>query len=781
MNFRLSLSALLLAASTIAIAQSLITRDMQPIGTIEGQPGEFEGVVLKTLPTADGAYAVIDYGSSLSVLKFGVNGQVLHRASELNASAQRVWLELNPSGGLYVLSSNCTLLSYSADLNNRFRVDAEAPTLANTVQGTSKLAGAKSAQAKGGFACNGMALNQNELLVQSSWPTQALLRFSTQGQYLGNVAVTQNALPASVHYLNRLNDKIVVLTRDSQGAEALQALDSALQPAWQFMPPAGQSGGYVLTTDADRAVIRTWINGDFAVSIVNSQGVLLGNVLLPPLNNLERWHYEFGTLWLDTVRYVAGQRLQTIFSWRPGDALQTVYESPEWVRTALTPIDENSAVFASSVFSTPFVETQTIRRISRNGAMLGQSTQNADHFITAFLRLPNAQWRILGEKARRDPTGNELLGSGQFRLAQLDVQDFHPLLLPGPALFFGVSQVSNRTFLLVAGKLSALDARGKILWQREADWSYWQLASAQGAYLGRAGQIVHVGSDGQDLWAQTFPAGCGTANLRAHAQRDAVWLYCVTDSAPAQFKLIQVSAAGLQEFASFAQAPDASIFDLDGFGNATELQPQPMVAVRRSNTGREVWRIPLMAQESILLSDDVSITTRRNVNLRQFVYTRRNADGSVAWQHNIQTPCYPWLLLPNASTLHEACLYEPNEPQGVVYWHSITDAALALPFKSISRPGARQLRDILDLPNGEQWLQIESAQGAQNKLFHVDSTGSLLEEWSANATFYNQFPSRKLWQTQHGVFLAIEADVPGKGQAVQIYRASDEFFADGFE
>ena len=780
MNFRLSLPALLLAASTILNAQSLITRDMQPIGTIEGQPGESEGVVLKTLATADGGYAIIEYGSSLSVLKFGLDGQVLHRASELNASAQRVWLELNPSGGLYVLSSNCTLLSYSADLTNQFRVDAEAPTLDNAAQGTAKLAGVKSAQAKGGFACNGMALNQNELLVQSFWPTQALLRFSTQGQYLGRVAVTQNVLPASVHYLNRLNDKFVVLSRDSQGVEALQALNSALQPAWQFTPPAGQSGAYVLTTDADRAVIRTWINGDFGVSIVNSQGVLLGNVILPPLNNLERWHYEFGTLWLDTVRYVAGQRLQTIFSWRPGDALQIVYESPEWARTALTPIDENSAVFASSVFGTPFVEAQTIRRISRTGVVLGQSTQNANHYITAFLRLPNAQWRILGEKARRDPTGNELLGSGQFRLAQLDVQDFQPLLLPGPAVFFGAAQALNRTFLLTGAKLSALDARAKILWQREDDWSYWLLASAQGVYTERAGQIIHVGGDGQDLWAQAPPAGCGTVNLAAHAERDAVWLYCITN-APAQFKLIQVSAAGLQEFASFIQAPDARIFDLDGFGNATELQQQPMVAVRRSNTGRELWRMSLTAQESILLSDDVSLTTRRSINLRQFVYTRRNADGSVAWQHNIQTPCYPWLPLPNASTLHEACLYEPNEPQGVVYWHSITDAALAAPFKSISRPGVRQLRDILDLPNGEQWLHIESAQGAQNKLFRVDSTGLLLEEWSANATFYNQFPSRKLWQTQRGVFLAIEANVPGKGQAVQIYRASDEFLADGFE
>ena len=90
MELQTLLLPILLAASMVANAQSVITRDMRAIAAIEAQPQESEGVVSKTITTTDGGYAIIDHGSSLSVLKFGVDGQVLHRASELNASAQRV-------------------------------------------------------------------------------------------------------------------------------------------------------------------------------------------------------------------------------------------------------------------------------------------------------------------------------------------------------------------------------------------------------------------------------------------------------------------------------------------------------------------------------------------------------------------------------------------------------------------------------------------------------------------------------------------------------------------
>jgi catechol 2,3-dioxygenase-like lactoylglutathione lyase family enzyme len=111
------------------------------------------------------------------------------------------------------------------------------------------------------------------------------------------------------------------------------------------------------------------------------------------------------------------------------------------------------------------------------------------------------------------------------------------------------------------------------------------------------------------------------------------------------------------------------------------------------------------------------------------------------------------------------------------------DVAGIAVFKTFVAEGVRQLIDVADGTAGEQWLHALSSRFADtpNALYRVDTNGALLEEWQARGTFYDVNSGRNLWRTEHGAFFASTADIPGKGGAIQIFRASDEFINDGFE
>jgi hypothetical protein len=798
MQFHSISLAALLCSALMTCATASEPRFMHRAAVIEAQPEADIGTVLKTVHTDSGAYVFVAHGSALSVLFVDANGTVVQRASDLLRDVRRIWVEKD-TAGLFVLTSDCALVSYSSDLRSRFRLELDQ--FANPEAAPSQTSKAL-AQAKGGFACNGMTRNGEELVVQSSWPSYSLLRFSTRGQFLGRADALGINRP--IYFLNRLGDKLLIVSQDAQGIQTLNAVSENYQPSWEFATPPGASRPYVLATDQNSALIRTSIGNTFGLSIIDAQGILAGNVALPEIDNLEAWDYAFGTAWLHTVRVIDNQRVQTIFSWRPGENLTVAYQGP-LIRTAFQALDANTAVIATSEVGVPFTETQSIRKFTRTGQVLAQSSQNADHVINQFLALPNNRWQVLGESARRGPFADEPLGIGLFRLAQLDVQHFQPMLLPTQATVVASAQGGAKNYVISLALaalqtstnapntiLTALDARGNIAWQRNEQWSGVLLATHEGLFasraLGNTEQLVHLDASGQDLWVQPWAPDCADLALSASAQAGALWVYCRTLSTPIVLKLFQVNARGAQAYASFAQAPNASqtertILDLDSFGHATELQQQPRTAVRRTQTGSILWQLPMAPQEVILASDDVSLTTRRMLTLRQFVYSQRGADGSIRWQHNIQTPCYPWQVLPTPSKLNESCFFESGLSQeGTLYWHAISQAHTT-PFNRLDASGVRQLLDIADGAAGTQWLHATSSRfsDATNALFNVDANGSLLEEWYARGAFNEVNAGRDLWRTNFGAFWVATADVAGKGASIQVFRASDEYVTDGFE